>query len=618
MEKEQFEKNIRKVYDLSLKFNKGMKEYFVSLKDKGEKRDFIVNFLEEQGMEVNEESVLAASMRLVFLKKTHLEQFMKKNNYSQEKIDEVNKKSYEWVRNFYEKNFEEFISKVESENLLTEFYLEILKGVHKIGLELDKLQPKWLSKLEETNACLENDFKKKEEIISFLKKENLFDKGHSNEYSERSYSILVKEKGEYKVKTYPELFPDEIERIINELKSLKEKLSSLEDNIYNQKQNYINYIDSLISAFLEKDRNKLILTWSEVDKAWMKITTLFQINHLFEDYEDPYRNTVSIEWDLRLPNLKIKGSKRIKSIQEFYDNFFENFGKEKYKKIYEQSKDNLNRVQFYLGKPVLYYADRLNGLFSAQVIPNDENVSKGYGKKIFAFPDLVLIDEQSSPFMLLPKKVYEQDVVKYFRNFIHNEEEKWKEIYDISTVGHECGHILWKDEETESKMNASGDFQNIEEFKASATSLTAFFLNEKEDIKKDLIYYTLSRAVSIIAGMEITDRKPYYCESLLTLDPLFESGILNFDGDKLKININEETYKKFKENFLEMYKDLVSHYLNKKDASEFLFKYVQEESKNYLPKKKYIRDFIEYYYKLYKEFGNQTDKEDPKENYIKE
>src|SRR6056297_1279088 len=108
MEKEQFEKNLHKVYDLSLEFNKNMGEYFVSSEDKGEKRDFIINFLEEQGVEVNEESVLAASVRLVFLKRTNLEQFMKKNKYPQEKIKKVDKKSYEWVREFYEKKFEEF------------------------------------------------------------------------------------------------------------------------------------------------------------------------------------------------------------------------------------------------------------------------------------------------------------------------------------------------------------------------------------------------------------------------------------------------------------------------------------------------------------------------------
>jgi len=617
MNKQEFEKNLERVYDFSLEMNKQIGKYFESVDEKGEKRDFIGDFLNKNNLEVNEESILAVAQRLVFLREDGLEQFMKKNNYSEEKIENIKQSSYEWVREFYEKKFQELIDRIESEFLLTDFYLEILKGIHDIGLEMNKLQPKWFLQLNKVNSCLEEEFENTSEIIDFLEKNNLFDKGHNNELSERAYSILVKESGEYKIKTYPEIFPEEVNNVLDKLKKFRKNISLLEDEIYNQKQNYLDYLDTLISALSETDRNKLVLKWSEVDKVWLKITTPFQICHFFENYDDPYRNTVSIEWDLRLPNPKLKQSKRIKEVEDFYKKLFEEYNKEKYFSVYEHSLNKIKKIQLYLGKPFLYYASRLHGLFSAQVIPNDENISNEYGKKIFAFPDNVLLSKQSAPFMLLPKKIYLSDFVKYQRNFILNEEEKWKEIYDSTTVGHEVGHILWKDNETDFKMNKSGYFEYIEEFKATATAIAEFFYNEKSEIKKDIIYDLITRAVALIAWKELVDRRAYYCEALIALDLLFESGILDFDGEKLRINLDSEIYKKFKNNFISVYKSLAKLYLDKKDASEFLFNYIEIIDKKYLPKKKYIRDFTEHYYKLYQEYGNQIDKEDSKENYIK-
>lgn len=120
----------------------------------------------------------------------------------------------------------------------------------------------------------------------------------------------------------------------------------------------------------------------------------------------------------------------------------------------------------------------------------------------------------------------------------------------------------------------------------------------------------------MIAWRDIVDRRAYYCEALILLDLLFESGVLNFDGEKLRINLNDQSYKKFKQDFIENYKKLVQLYLDKQDASEFLLLYIEKTDKKYLPKKKYIRDFAEHYYNLYQEFGNQIDKEDSKENYF--
>jgi hypothetical protein len=50
----------------------------------------------------------------------------------------------------------------------------------------------------------------------------------------------------------------------------------------------------------------------------------------------------------------------------------------------------VDETQLYIGQPILYYAAEFNGLFSAQVVPNDEQVSAELGKKIFAYADFVM------------------------------------------------------------------------------------------------------------------------------------------------------------------------------------------------------------------------------------
>jgi len=49
-------------------------------------------------------------------------------------------------------------------------------------------------------------------------------------------------------------------------------------------------------------------------------------------------------------------------------------------------------------------------------------------------------------------------------------------------------------------MNKTGNFKNIEEFKATTGGLVSFFLNpENDNLKEDLVYSLIKRAVELIA-----------------------------------------------------------------------------------------------------------------------
>ena len=263
----------------------------------------------------------------------------------------------------------------------------------------------------------------------------------------------------------------------------------------------------------------------------------------------------------------------------------------------------VDETQLYIGQPILYYAAEFNGLFSAQVVPNDEQVSAELGKKIFAYADFVMESKKSKPIMKLSVETMGEDFVKAGRELIESNPALWQELYDISTVGHEYGHILWIDSDTETKMNGTGQFKNIEEFKATSGGLMAFFHNERDELKEHVVDDVVSRAVGLMAWREVGEVLPYYCEGLIHLDILFGSGVIIYDG---QIKIDYSKYDAMKEAYISAYKDLADNYLKKVDASEYLVQYAVKNEGIYLPKNEKIKSFVEHYYARYKEIGQQT------------
>jgi hypothetical protein len=134
----------------------------------------------------------------------------------------------------------------------------------------------------------------------------------------------------------------------------------------------------------------------------------------------------------------------------------------------------------------------------------------------------------------------------------------------------------------------------------------AFFTNEEKELKELIINDTIKRGVGLIAWMEVAEVLPYYCEGLIHLTGLFECGVLEFN-DKLKIDINEENYQKLKSWYKKTYLDLAeNYYLKKVDPKGFLDKFIVKEDNKYLPKESKVKEFVNWYYALYKEIGQVT------------
>ena len=627
MTKEKFLEDLQKVYDFLNDEKAKVNLLIKHLENKEfEKLTIIDDFAKSLDLQMSDDLRFSLVTRLVNLRDDSMVQVLKKLEKTESEIINLQEKAYIFVRDFWQTKHKNLINFIKENKLLTPFYQEIFQGVYNVGLEMSKWQTSWTAHIinginKDLMAKFDGDEAK---IIKYLEDEKLFDLGHGGITADRCYSALTKDGEKYKSQAYIKAFKKETTAVIDALEEFADKLIELEDEIYNQNWDYVLYIQALIKAFGEDKTDELVSKWANVDRAWMKIKAPVQIGHPLEYYEDHFRKAVALEWDIRLTNPKFaQNDHRVNKIKSAFAKIFDSFEKnDSYKKIYDFSFASLDKVQLYVGRPALFFGAGFNGLFSAQVVPNDEVVSLEEGKKIFAFSDEILQTSRAKPFLKLSREIFGQELLTKDRTFLFNETASWHQVYDISTVGHEYGHILWCDDETESVMNKSGNFKNIEEFKATTGGLISYFLDENSDekhLQEQLLIDLVKRSVGLIGWMEVDEVQPYYCEGLIHLNGLFKSGVLSWDNEnkKLTIDLNAQKYETLKSWYVENYTALAKHYLDKIDATEFLNKYATKSEKYFMPNDENINSFVKYYFKRYQEIGQEIDDLDKKSNYVK-
>lgn len=627
MTKEQFLNDLQKIYDFLNDQKTKTNELIKFLENEEfDKLTLIDNFAKSLNLEMNSDLRFALVTRLVNLRDDSLVQVLKKLEKNEKEIIELQEKAYQFVKEYWHDIHTKFIDFIVENKLLTPFYREVFIGVYNVGLQMSSWQTSWTAHIinginKELVAKFDGDEAK---IMKYLEDEKLFDLGHGGITADRCYSALVKDGDKYKSQAYIKAFKKETTEVVDALEEFADKLIELEDEIYNQKWDYVLYIQALIKAFSEDRTNELVSKWADVDRTWMKIKTPIQIGHPLEYYEDHFRKAVALEWDIRLTNPKFaQNDHRVNKIKSAFSKIYSSFEpNESYKKIYDFSFKSLDKVQLYVGRPALFFAAEFNGLFSAQVVPNDEVVSLEEGKKIFAFSDEILQTSRAKPFLKLSQEIFGQELLTRDRMFLFNETASWHQVYDISTIGHEYGHILWCDDETESVMNKTGNFKNIEEFKATTGGLISYLLDEDTDelhLKEQVLIDLVKRSVGLIGWMEVDEVQPYYCEGLIHLNGLFESGVLSWDYEnkKLSIDISEAKFEVLKAWYITNYTALAKHYLDKKDATQFLNNYATKKEKYFMPNDETINSFVKYYFKRYQEIGQELDTVDKKSNYIK-
>ena len=605
--KKQFMNDLQVIYDELQIRQSILNSYYNVLKSSHPESKLLVDdFLKIVGLKSNKENTLVALNRVINLREDSLSEALKKLNLTETEIFHKKEQAYLFVSRFYIDRFESFMIWMREKSLLNEFYWTIIQGVHAIGIAMSGWQSSWTSHIiNGVNRELFQLFNGDEgKIFQKLQNESLLDLNQYNSIGDRCYSVLIKDhNGNYKSISYKEAFSDEVNNIVDTLDIVIDSLSEKVDTVFNQKEYWIDYLKALKNAFNHIDKDELIEYWAKVDECWMAITSPIQLGHPLEYYEDHYRKAVALEWDLRIVNPSLNSNSNTKdNIKKFSLSMAENMGEDAVR-IIKNNIIQIDKVQLYIGRPMFFYGAEFNGLFSAQVVPNDEFVSTKLGKKIFAYSDFVLDSKRAKPTMKLSVEFFGEEFILNQKEFTSIETDLWHKIYDITTIGHEFGHILWIDNNTESSMNKSGQFKNIEEFKATVGGLMAFFINDKKSFREYIINDIVTRAVGLMAWREVGEVQPYYCEGLIHLDILFESKVITFDKT---IKIDYSKYKKMRKLYSKAYIKLVNHYIDKKDANIYLSDYAFKYNGIYLPKNEMVRYFVEKYYERYQEIGQVT------------
>ncbi|MBK1992203.1 invasion protein CiaB [Campylobacter sp. 2018MI35] len=574
--------------------------------DKDDIGPYFESLINLSGLKKDKNAILAILRRLVDLKEENLVKELEKNNFSEEKITKIKHLFYDEVRKFYEREHQELINEIKNKKLLNNFYQTLIQGVHNIGLIINDFESSWTKEIiEKNNKILSSMFKDLNLALEFLKQNKLYQVDRNGQICERSYGVLVRIGQIWRFVPYAKFFENEILRLEFAFDSMINELKTFANS--NEEFAYIEYLIKLKIAFCEKRENKVIEAWQNAELAWMEVKSPLQIGHPLEYYEDNYTHAVALEWDIRLQDEScFDVNEFINQINTSFEKVCKNINLNN-NDLKAEVLNNINKTQLYICTPMIFYGAELRGLFSAQVVPNDEFVSAKSGKKIFAFLNFVYESAKSKPFMKISSVIFEKDFLDYGREILFFKEEIWKKVYEISTIGHEFGHIFFIDQESEKLMNQSGYFKNIEEYKATTGGLINFFYHEVEDLKMPVFYELIKRSISLIAWQEVEEVKPYYTEGLIHLDLLFKSGVLSFKDEKLFVNFTLEFYEKFKDLTLQNYHSLAKHYAQKNDAKEFLNLFCILENGIFLPINKECRNFVLYYYDLYKKLGNELD-----------
>ncbi|MGM0623243.1 MAG: invasion protein CiaB [Campylobacterota bacterium] len=593
-----FLQDLQRIYDKLESQDAKMQDWFGLLKDPMHPaKEKIERLLKIAQLEPTDDNKMAMLVRVINLRDDSLEQVLKKSGKDEAAIIEIKERIYNEVAAIHLQKHEELLAWIDTQKLLTPFYRTLINGVHSVGVAMSGWQSSWTAHIingvnKELLELFEGDEGK---VMDMLYQKNLLDKC-GQEISDRCYSVLENQNGEYKKLAYAKAFEQEVGDVTQALGQMIQELQKHEDRVFDQKKQWLEYLQAIKEAFAHTDPDELVQYWSEVDRKWMAITTPLQIGHPLEYYEDHFRKAVALEWDLRIINPALQNDTTLQHrIKKMATTLCDT-------QVTQRNIAQIDSVQLYIGKPMLYYGAEFNGLFSAQVVPNDEEVSSTHGKKIFAFADFVLQSQRAKPTLKITQELFGKAYIQKKKAFL-GQTQKWHQVYNITTIGHEYGHILWLDSDTESQMNKTAQFKNIEEFKATCGGLITFFENEHSELIEPIIDDTVSRAVGLMAWKEVGEVRPYYVEGLLHLHILFNSQVLRFE-DKM-LHIDYSNYTKMKQQYYEIYKELAQHYLNKKDAKEFLSRFLNLEN-GFIPKDASVKEFIDYHWTIYQEYGQEV------------
>jgi len=567
----------------------------------GKTIDFAVDFLKEMDIAISNDNLYSAIQRIVILKEDGIINIFKSNNMSEEEIEDKLIKAYHIVIKYQEKEDIKILNQIKTNSIITAETKKIIEILYLIIQTHNKMYIRWYSEVVLYNKKMVSSYSSEKDALKYLEKNKLFDYIRGSKY-DCSYSSLVGTETGHMVITYGEMFKSELSELTSQINKY---ISSILTPNKIEKE-YIDYLTQFLITFNNKEINVNLKEWENLDIEWMNLSSPLQVVHSMEYYEDSLRNSVSIDFDIRIDDPTKNTNDTDKIVLEMMENYILDNHEGKLIELTKIVKNNIKKVQLHIGELLFYSGGEMRGLMSAQVIPNNEEVSTKKGKKIFAFMEKGYEAELNRPKMKLRYEVFDNSYIEE-EDKILKDKLKWEEIYDITTIGHEYGHVLWKGEDTELAMSKSNIFKNIEEFKASAGGVVSFFNSKNENrLWKEILLNTISRAIKLVAWKEVGEVEPYYCESIITLNILQVSNVISFKDNKINIKYDHESYMRFKKEYTMEYYKLIEHYLRKEDAKNYLNIHAKkEEDGYYMSTNLEVKKLQDYYFSQYRTIGNE-------------
>jgi hypothetical protein len=519
---------------------------------------------------------------------------------------------------YYEGAQRALIQTIKTQQLLTPFYQAIFIESFELAKTFNVLTALWKDRvIDQTNSDLEERFWDPRELSDFLQTNNLIDTGKDWLPVGWSYTILVPKSTsstrqddpiEYQRMTLRWAYPVEMEAVLWSLARLKGQIAVWEDALFGQKDAYIYYLQALENALSSLDATTSIALWQEVDTCWMGITWPIQIVHPFESYLDNLRSTVGLQFDLRmsLPNAGVS-CVRDTILQMVYAvaQDFPSIDPEQLALWV----DGINKKKVYFVGLPIHGGEQFYGPPSAQVIPNDTKVSDQHGRKIFAFTRSEFNGIRTRPLLRIRQFAISEELLNQEKSlYTEARYKEYLQMYDQFIDGHEFGHGLWRlSAQSEPRMNISGAFKNIEEWQATAAAVVAYFGSQASQdpmSRENFLMELITRAVWLLRYYKTTDVIPYYTESLIHLELLFEAWVVAVDQDgKITLTHKEWGFEALKQAYDQEYRELVAAYLAEQDASIFLGRTTELKNGIYLPSRPELRAFVERFIGNYKVHG---------------
>ena len=187
----------------------------------------------------NSQTKIAITDRIVSLRTTSVESELKRLGLDKGQIREVNANLYDFVSKFYIDRFAKMLNLVSQEGLLSEFEMELLWSVHRVGIVITNMHKVWQRHIiEGINDEFETKFDNIAQAMKFINDNELYQLSDGLK-CDRVYGAVIKDIDGYKMTPYMLAFPSECGAVVSELQNSINSLKSLAKS--DQDMAYIEY-----------------------------------------------------------------------------------------------------------------------------------------------------------------------------------------------------------------------------------------------------------------------------------------------------------------------------------------------------------------------------------------